>query len=130
MPGMFRLIRHIQPGYPEGRIPNAKIDKILCDFAALRYSGYLVQKWGVHDCAQYNPDLIMIRRNLLALDLIYDPELCTPDTSCTAPCGVSVRLIVYGAAGCGKPFAVSARIIQIPVDCQPPSAVSARIIYA
>jgi len=122
--------KHIQPLYDTGRISKERLYQVFTNFADQVYSKFLEAKWGVRSCIEPNFNKWLIKKNLMDLELIYDPSVClTVPVSCCAPCGVTAVLQVFGSISCEKARNVSAVIVQVITPCDKPTEVTAVLTY-
>lgn len=121
-------MRNIQPGYSTGNCSTELYEKVNCGFSAQLYARFVQAHYGVESCLQDRFDEYLIKKRLLDLNMIYDPEMCvTPP--CCAPCGVTATLKVFYVNSCPAPRNVSAQVTVTPITCTAPSGVNAVINY-
>lgn len=120
--------RSVQPGYDEGHCDIRFIEKINCNFSNQVYSKLLTQKYGVKSCIDDEFDKFFIKKQLLDLNLIDDPNFCHSIDN-LPPCGVSASITVFNPIYCTAPSSPNANIQQIVVICTAPNGVNSLISY-
>jgi hypothetical protein len=83
--------RSVQPGYNTPACTIAKYEKISCKSAEVYYKQVLYLRYGITDCCPDENDKWLIKKELIDLDALRDPNYeCTAVSSCcpsTPSCG-------------------------------------------
>jgi len=83
--------RSVQPGYNTPACTIAKYEKISCKSAEVYYKQVLYLRYGISDCCPDENDKWLIKKELIDLDALRDPDyVCTEVSSCcpnTPSCG-------------------------------------------
>lgn len=122
--------RMIKPGYTTPGCPPEYTEKVNCTFAKAAYDQMVISRYGITLCCNEPIEKWDIKKQLLDLNAIYDPELCknTFDTCCP-PCAVVATLTVYNPqAVCPPPTNVIAVLNIPPPTCPAPVNVQAGIV--
>jgi hypothetical protein len=94
--------RSVQPGYNTPACTIAKYEKISCRSADVYYKQVLYLRYGISDCCPDENDKWLIKKELIDLDALRDPDYeCTVVNPCcpnTPSCGNSS----YGHSSCGN----------------------------
>ncbi len=126
--------RLVKPGYTvAGQCSPEYVEKVSCSFAEQVYLYMASIRYGIKSCCIGDLDKWDIKKQLLDLKSLYDPELCKNTLClCEAPCGVSVLIEVpVTPISCAAPSGVSSEILLSPQICPAPDTVqSAIIIFA
>lgn len=120
--------RTIQPGYNTGHCSIDLVEKVNCDFAKQVYAKYLSKHYGVDQGLEDNYDEFLIKKNLLELNLIDDPDFCKP-VFCCEPCGVRAVLLFVKTNNCQPPNSIQVIVTGGSISCIPPNLLSAVINY-
>lgn len=121
--------RMIKPGYTTPGCSPQYTEKVNCTFAKAAYDQMAIARYGITLCCNEPIEKWDIKKQLLDLRAIYDPELCKP-VECCPPCAVVASIKVYYPVLpiCPPPTNVIA-VLNIPVPvCSPPTNVQAGII--
>lgn len=106
--------RVIKPGYTPPACDIDYIKKVSCNFAEAMFQHVASRRYGLKFCCETDMNKWWIKKQLLDLKSIFDPDACleTP-LDCCPPCDVVAQLLVIQTRGCLAPDSVSA-ILQIP----------------
>ena len=99
VPETFELhTRRVKPGFYTPGCPPEYTTKINCKFASQYYDEMVSRRYGITICCDHDIDKWEIKKQLLDLKSIYDPDLCTyKPTPCQEPCNVTAE-ITYNLA--------------------------------
>ena len=90
-PAIIYPRRSVQPGYNTPACTIAKYEKISCKSAEVYYKQVLYLRYGISDCCPDENDKWLIKKELIDLDALRDPDyVCTEVSSCcpnTPSCG-------------------------------------------
>lgn len=113
--------RRIKPGYYTKGCSPAYTEKVNCTFGEQMYNEMIAKRYGLTVCCQEDADKWSIKKELLDLKAIYDPELCKSQfQSCCPPTCVSVILQVFNPITCPQPILEEAFItIETPICPEP-----------
>jgi photosystem II stability/assembly factor-like uncharacterized protein len=86
--------RRIKPGFYTPGCPPDYTTKVNCMFAEQYYDEMAAVRYGISICCDHDVDKWDIKKQLLELDALYDPDLCTSTiTPCDAPCNVTGQIV-------------------------------------
>lgn len=122
--------RMIKPGYTTPGCDPAYTEMVNCSFANAAYDEMVIKRYGVTMCCNEPIEKWDIKKQLLDLRAIYDPELCKSTfDKCCPPCAVVAVLTVYHPQTlCPPPTNVVAVLNTPPPSCPAPTNVQAGII--
>ena len=90
-PAIIYPRRSVQPGYNTPACTIAKYEKISCKSAEVYYKQVLYLRYGISDCCPDENDKWLIKKELIDMDALRDPNYeCTAVSSCcpnTPSCG-------------------------------------------
>lgn len=69
-------LRSVQPNYGAGECSVDFVEKVNCRYADQVFAKYALKKYGVKQCKEDEFDKWYIKKQLLKLNLIYDPSAC------------------------------------------------------
>ncbi len=120
--------RMIQPNYGEGECSVEFVERVNCKFSNQVYAKLLTKKYGVNPCIDDELDKWLIKKQLLNLNLIYDPNACiVPPTPEMCP---EVPVVPPTPNVCGTPTNVVVTISDpLPVSCGTPTIIDVEIVY-
>ena len=119
--------RSVQPGYGVGLCSVEYVEKINCAFANQVYANFINKKYGVDQCIENEFDKYLVKKSILDLNLIYDPDACiVPVVAEVCP---EIPLVVPTPIPCMGPSSVTTEIVFEPVLCPAPTSVSTSIVY-
>ena len=84
--------RTVKPGWNTKGCPPEYVEKVSCNFAEAMYQEVASIRYGIEFCCEnaLNQDKWAIKKELLDLKAIYDPEACIiEDNLCCAPCNIT-----------------------------------------
>lgn len=88
--------RSVQPGYNTPACTMDKYEKITCKSAEIYFKEVLYLRYGITDCCPDENDKWLIKKELIDLDALRDPDYtctevnsCCPTYSCTGTCNCS-----------------------------------------
>ncbi len=106
--------RRIKPGYNPPACTAEYIRKVDCNLGEAVFQQVASRRYGLKFCCQTDLDKWWIKKQLLALKSIYDPNACIPaPIDCCPPCDVTAIITVIPIRGCLAPDEVTS-IIEIP----------------
>lgn len=113
--------RKVKPGYDTPGCDPAYTEKVYCNYAKAVYDSMLIVRYGVTMCCNDPIQKWDIKKQLLDLMALYDPELCknTYDTCCP-PCAMVSEIVIYEALPCEAPTDMESGIEIPPEDCPAP----------
>jgi hypothetical protein len=83
--------RFIRPGYYTPACDTERFEKVTCNAAEILYKTVLTARYGISNCCYAPDDKWIIRKELIDLQAVRDPNyVCTPTQSCcnnTSSCG-------------------------------------------
>lgn len=120
--------RRVQPGYSTGSCSQELFELINNGFARQVYSRFLSKKYGVDSCVEDDFQRQWIKKQLLDLNLLLDPDLCC-EVECKIPCGVTASLRVFHFTSCLIPKNPVATVTVPEIVCNVPASVDAIIVY-
>lgn len=120
--------RSVQPGYDTEHCSSDFVEKVNCNFAQQVYAKLIEQKYGVESCIGDEYDKYFVKKQLLNLNLIYDPTLCK-SVKCCAPCGISITIQEFNPITNTAPVFISADLEFTDPDLPSPSAPEADIVF-
>jgi hypothetical protein len=120
--------RKIKPGYDTPGCDPAYTEKVYCNFGNAVYDAMLIKRYGITMCCNQPIEKWSIKKQLLDLRALYDPELCENTfCKCPPPCALVVELVVYNPLTCDPPTDIEAEI-EVPADdCPAPVNMEAAI---
>lgn len=120
--------RSIKPGYDTPGCPPEYTEKVNCTFADQMYQQMVSQRYGIQFCCPEDLEKWTIKKSLLDLKAIYNPDLCKCLLQvCCPPECVDAELLVFNPRGCDPPELIDA-ILDYPTDCLPPNTVIAALV--
>lgn len=104
--------RRIKPGYYTAGCPPEYTEKISCTFAEQMYDEMVAIRYGINICCDHDIDKWDIKKQLLNLKALYDPNLCICFLpTCCPPTCLEASLIIFNPTTCPEPSNLSALII-------------------
>lgn len=120
--------RRIKPGYDTPGCPPAYTEKVSCNFADQTWDYMASIRYGINSCCEADLDKWTIKKQILDLKAIFDPELCkNAICECPEPCDVTAVIEVPYAAVCPAPTNVTSQL-DIPAPCNDPTDVTSVLI--
>jgi hypothetical protein len=120
--------RKVYPDDAQGFCDFELYQSISCAFSAQMYSKYLKDYYGVKSGIPDEHSKYLIKKTLLDLNSIDDPDFCKP-IPCPCACNVRVSIIVSTALNCSAPTNVTTSYLYIPVQCGPVLNISTSLSY-
>lgn len=120
--------RSVQPGYGNDLCSVEFIEKINCRFAAQIYNKMIQKKYGIKTCIEDELDKYLIKKGLLDLNLIYDPNACIVPEA-VVECA---PIVVIPPTPVPCSFATSVVVTMsdpLPVSCGTPAITDVEIVY-
>lgn len=110
--------RKVKPGYDTPGCSAEYSDKVNCEFAEQIFMQVKKRRYGISTCCEDDYQKWFIKKQLLDLRAIYDPELCVtcPPITCCTPCPALIPPTPPTPIACQDPRNVSA-IITITANC-------------
>lgn len=123
VPGPFVLHqRRVKPGFYTPGCPPEYTVKTSCMYAEQAYDEMVAIRYGITICCDHDIDKWDIKKQLLELNAIYDPALCTPSViECLPPCNPEayVTAPIYIVPPCQEPEDVTG-ILTVLDPCPAP----------
>lgn len=92
--------RSVQPGYNTPACTTEKYEKISCKSAEVYYKQVLYLRYGISDCCPEDTDKWLIKKELIDMDALRDPNyICTS----VNPCCPSTPSCGHAPCNCGTP---------------------------
>lgn len=112
--------RKIYPGYNTPGCSTEYTEKVNCEFAEQIYTQVKQRRYGISPCCQEEFQKWTIKKKLLDLRAIWDPELCVtcPPITCCTPCPIPDPPVPPTPTGCPAPTDITA-VIEIITPCPP-----------
>lgn len=120
--------RTIIPGYNTGHCSIDVFESINCGFARQMYTKFVNKRYGVEQKIEDEFDDFFIKKSLLDLNLIDDPDFCKP-IICNPPCFVKAIIFFVKTNNCQDPNSIQVIVTGGSITCLPPSGASASINY-
>lgn len=120
--------RAVQPGYGVGECSVDLVERINCNFASQMYVKFNEQKYGIESCYIDDFDKWWVKKQLLELNLIYNPDLCKTATCCKPEC-VLPTLEIFDIVSNTTPYSVSTTLEESDTPALPPQNPGAEITY-
>jgi len=112
--------RKVKPGYDTPGCDPEYTEKVNCKYSDYLYNEVMSKRHGVTICCQEEALKWEIKKNLLDLKTIYDPNMCKSTLNkCCPPSCVESLLYVFQAVACPAPTDVVS-VFDAPVDCPEP----------
>jgi hypothetical protein len=124
--------RFAEPGFSTKYCNPQQVVDINCKFGDSVYALFKRMRYGIQTCCEYDLDKIEIKKDLMDLGALYDPDLCTPGQPvpfgcCPQPCDVEADLQIPMFMNCPAPTDVIATITGVPINppelCFPPTGI-------
>lgn len=123
IPDIVLKQRSIYPNYgnSDGNCSLEYIERVNCNFAEQTYRKMINKRYGVESCEEDMYIKYLVKKHLLDLDLLKDPNACKT-AECCAPCSVTASLVVSYPISCPAPTDVTTEF-TVPVNCPAPEDV-------
>jgi len=96
--------RAVKPGFYTPGCPPDYTVKVKCKFAEAVYRELLVKKYGVTPCCDEDDHKWDLKKSILELNALYDPEACKSSIQkCCPPTCLDVQLVVFRPVSCAPP---------------------------
>ena len=89
-PPVFKNNRTVRPGYNTPICTPAKYDEITCRFADIIYKIVLEKRYGITNCCPDEDDKWLIKKELIDLQALKDPNYNCPECVCSCHSGNTV----------------------------------------
>jgi hypothetical protein len=120
--------RRVKPGYYTPACTPEYVEKVNCSYAEALYNEVISKRYGIKICCQEDKLKWEIKKHLLDLKSLYDPNLCKSTLNrCCPPTCVESTLYVLDSRPCPAPTNVTSTLNIPPVDCPPPTNVNSYI---
>lgn len=86
-PPVFKNNRTVKPGYNTPICTPAKYDEITCKFADILYKIALEKRYGITNCCPEEDDKWLIKKELIDLQALKDPNYNCPECLCSCNSG-------------------------------------------
>lgn len=114
--------RMVKPGYNvSGACSTEYVDEVSCQFAEQIFNVVKKKRYGISTCCDEDLQKYQIKKDLLDLDMINDPNACKKAPCCPPKCLV-VELKVYNPFSCPPPTEVEAVLLS-PISCPAPGSI-------
>lgn len=123
--------RSVKPGYTTPGCDPAYTENVYCGFAKAVYDQMLITRYGITMCCNDPIEKWLVKKQLLDLRAIYDPELCKNlFDKCCPPCAITATLNVYYPVipSCPAPTNMIAILEVPPTQCPAPTGVQVSIV--
>jgi hypothetical protein len=122
--------RRIKPGYDTPGCDPEYTEKVNCTFGNAVYDEMVIKRYGITMCCNKPIDKWDIKKQLLDLRALYDPELCKNSINkCCPPCAIVATIITYPLPiTCPPPTNVVAVLTVPPIACPAPTNIQVGII--
>lgn len=113
--------RKIKPGYDTPACDPAYTEKVNCTFSEAVYDAMIIKRYGITMCCNQPIEKWDIKKQLLDLMALYDPELCKNTFCiCLPPCALVSEIVIYDPRTCDPPTDMESEL-EVPSDfCPPP----------
>jgi len=113
--------RTVKPGYDTPGCSPKYVEKISCAWSESLFQQAASKRYGIEFCCPMDFDDLDIKKQLLDLKMITDPDACKP-IPCCAPCNTIAELLTFSPIACPAPTLVSAILVPPPTvvgkDCR------------
>jgi hypothetical protein len=104
--------RFIKPGYNPPACTAEYIHKVSCNFAEAVFQQVASRRYGLKFCCETDLNKWWIKKQLLDLKSIYDPNACIPTpVDCCPPCAVVAEIAIIETRSCPAPQDPEAEIV-------------------
>lgn len=87
--------RTVKPGWNTKGCPPAYVEKVSCNFAEAMYQEVVSLRYGIEFCCNEDAKKWIIKKEMLDLKALIDPEACLPvDQQCCPPCNLEAEIII------------------------------------
>ena len=115
--------RTVKPGWNTKGCPPEYVEKVSCNFAEALYQEVASIRYGIEFCCNEDAQKWAIKKELLDLKVLYDPEACVSDENlCCPPCNLTAEIVIP----CEPVTFLIGSISTLP---DPPETFQYRIIY-
>lgn len=97
LPPTFKNNRTVKPGYNTPNCNPDEYDKITCKFSQIMYKVVLEKRYGITNCCPDEDEKWLLKKELVDLQALKDPNYCCPDCPCSCNSGKS-----YSSCNCGN----------------------------
>lgn len=121
--------RRVKPGYYTPACTPEYVEKVNCNYAEALYKEVISKRYGIKICCQEDKLKWEIKKQLLDLKALYDPNLCKSTLNrCCPPSCVESTLYVLDIRSCPSPENVTSSLSIPPPECLAPSNVDTYIV--
>lgn len=114
--------RKVKPGYNvSGSCSPEYVDKVSCNFAEEVFKVVKKRRYGISNCCGDDLLKYQIKKELLDLNMIYDPKACVK-SACCAPTCLTLEFKVYNPFSCPEPANLEVSFIY-PTVCPAPNSI-------
>lgn len=126
--------RSIKPGFTTPGCPPDYTVKVNCNYGEQLYDEMVAIRYGINICCEHDVDKWDIKKQLLDLASIYDPNLCVSAIKpCDPPCNVAAFLQVFEVfvdqEACPEPTDVEGSFDIPPDSCPDPSSTGITVTF-
>jgi photosystem II stability/assembly factor-like uncharacterized protein len=112
--------RFVKPGYDTPGCPPEYVEKISCDWSEALFQEATSRRYGIKFCCNLDLDKLSIKKELLNLKMITDPDACkTIVEECCPPCNTTATIHVFQTIQCLAPE-VTGVVLDVPPIPDPP----------
>jgi hypothetical protein len=108
--------RTVKPGYDTKGCSPEYVEKISCDFSEAMFQIAASKRYGITFCCDFDPEKLSIKKQLMDLKMITDPDACkTIVNECCPPCSLTGDILVFNPVTCDPPNTLTGTLIETPV---------------
>jgi len=119
--------RRVKPGYNTPGCPPEFTEHVNCQYAEQIYSVVKKKRYGISGCCEEDVIKWTIKKQLLELNALYDPDACCPP-KCCAPTCPEAKIIIFSGMACIAPEGVEVEIVYYPDPCPDPTGTPGAVI--
>ena len=121
--------RRVKPGYTTEGCDPVYTETVSCGFAKAVYDQMIITRYGVTLCCNDPIEDWAVKKQLLDLRALYDPELCKNTfDKCCPPCAMFVTITVFRPVStCRAPTNMVVILDVPPLVCPPPTGIQVNI---
>jgi len=122
--------RSVKPGYTTPGCDPTYTENIYCNFARSVYDQMLITRYGITMCCNDPIEKWSVKKQLLDLSAIYDPELCKNTfDKCCPPCAMFATITIFRpVSACPAPTGMVAILEVPPTQCPAPTGMQVSIV--
>ena len=122
--------RSVKPGYTTPGCDPAYTENIYCGFAKSLYDQMLITRYGITMCCNDPIEKWAVKKQLLDLRAIYDPELCKNTfDKCCPPCAMFATITIFRPVSTCLPPTNMVAVLDVPPNqCPAPTNMQASLV--